>query len=358
MSGRNEASSDERSMDLDNVDPTFDLEQHCAFIRAQEKEIAYSEVRLSYINNVISIEKKDTRDTCTPAVQKLEDERREIMEKLKKTQASRPQKIVLKGLPTSTDIQNIKSDLENQGYIVEKVAQLTKNKTKSPLPIFMVEIKKFPNSADANKINKCCYMTFSVDTFRNRPGPSQCYNCNYFHHSSKNCFIKTRCLKCGQPHKTNECLITYKIENPTCINCNTNGHMAKWHECPKFPKTKPKKGAAAQNRNVKNNQNSFHSNANLIKKDFSYTNSTQKAQQRAALDGFKSVQTEPEPAKTQTENKKPPRDNIKNNKNNDDNLREFKILFQEFPYFIETGKTLRNAEKHEKVDNFYQYAFT
>ncbi|GFS56306.1 hypothetical protein TNIN_35201 [Trichonephila inaurata madagascariensis] len=32
--------------------------------------------------------------------------------------SSRPQKIVLKGLPISADIQDIKSDLENQGYIV------------------------------------------------------------------------------------------------------------------------------------------------------------------------------------------------------------------------------------------------
>ncbi|GFQ89318.1 uncharacterized protein TNCT_363891 [Trichonephila clavata] len=73
--------------------------------------------------------------------------------------SSRAQKIVIKGLPVSTDIADIKTDLESQGYTIEKVAQLTKTKTKFPLPIFMVETKKFPNSPDILKeLTKCCYM--------------------------------------------------------------------------------------------------------------------------------------------------------------------------------------------------------
>ncbi|GFR27354.1 hypothetical protein TNCT_730481 [Trichonephila clavata] len=73
--------------------------------------------------------------------------------------SSRAQKIVIKGLLISTDIADIKTDLESQGYTIEKVAQFTKTKTKYPLPIFMVETKNFPNSPDILKdLNKCCYM--------------------------------------------------------------------------------------------------------------------------------------------------------------------------------------------------------
>ncbi|GFY58917.1 hypothetical protein TNIN_296901 [Trichonephila inaurata madagascariensis] len=82
--------------------------------------------------------------------------------------------------------------------------------------------------------------------------------------------------------------------------------MTNWHVCPTFPITKAKKGEAAQNRNSKNNPNSFNSNANLIKKDFRYANATQNAQQRAAVDGSKSVHSEPKPPKTQTDNRKTP----------------------------------------------------
>ncbi|GFV35334.1 nucleic-acid-binding protein from transposon X-element [Trichonephila clavipes] len=55
---------------------------------------------------------------------------------------SRPLKIVIKGLPISTEIVEIQDDLTSQGFSVEKVAQLTRSKTKAPLPIFMVELEK------------------------------------------------------------------------------------------------------------------------------------------------------------------------------------------------------------------------
>ncbi|GFU93380.1 transposable element Tcb2 transposase [Trichonephila clavipes] len=61
---------------------------------------------------------------------------------------SRPLKIVIKGLPISTEIGEIQDDLTSQGFCVEKVAQLTRSKTKSLLPIFMVELEKKPDSPD------------------------------------------------------------------------------------------------------------------------------------------------------------------------------------------------------------------
>ncbi|GFY60621.1 PRE_C2HC domain-containing protein [Trichonephila inaurata madagascariensis] len=51
--------------------------------------------------------------------------------------ANRPQKVVIKGLPIETDVDEIKKDLTDRGFSVIKVAQLTKAKTKFKLPIFM-----------------------------------------------------------------------------------------------------------------------------------------------------------------------------------------------------------------------------
>ncbi|GFT05511.1 uncharacterized protein TNCV_3160031 [Trichonephila clavipes] len=81
----------------------------------------------------------------------------------------------------------------------------------------MVELKKLPGSPDIFQLETCCYLTIKIDSFNRRPGATQCYNCNLFHHSSSNCNIKTRYLKCGEPHKTGDCPIKTKIENPTCI---------------------------------------------------------------------------------------------------------------------------------------------
>ncbi|GFV26734.1 putative RNA-directed DNA polymerase from transposon X-element [Trichonephila clavipes] len=195
----------------------------------------------------------------------------------------RPLKMVLKGLPSNTDIDDIKYDLANQGLPVMKVAQLTQRKSKFPLPLFLVEVRKnVPDSRDIRDISTCCYMSITWDSFRRRPGPSQCYNCNYFHHSSLNCSIKTRCLKCGQEQRTS-CPITEKIENPKCINCNAIVHMANWSQCPKFPKTKPKKGDAQNDRNKNNiNENRPTFNSNKTTPTISYANAAKSEQQMAA----------------------------------------------------------------------------
>ncbi|GFW74521.1 nucleic-acid-binding protein from transposon X-element [Trichonephila clavipes] len=163
---------------------------------------------------------------------------------------SLPQKIVIKGLPVSTEIGEIQADLTSQGFCVEKVAQLTRSKTKSPLPIFKVELKRNPDSLDIFQLKKCCYLAVQVNTYNRRPGVSQCYNCNLFNYSSKNCHMHTRCLKCGESHQTSYCPIKEKITDPICINCNKKGHIANWSQCEEFPKRKPKKGETIPNRNT------------------------------------------------------------------------------------------------------------
>ncbi|GFY49338.1 hypothetical protein TNIN_436781 [Trichonephila inaurata madagascariensis] len=77
--------------------------------------------------------------------------------------ASRPQKIVTKELPISKDTDDIKKDLTEQGFTVEKVAQLTKAKTKTKLPILMVEFKKSTDFPDIFTLKKCCYLVVKVE---------------------------------------------------------------------------------------------------------------------------------------------------------------------------------------------------
>ncbi|GFY75723.1 nucleic-acid-binding protein from transposon X-element [Trichonephila inaurata madagascariensis] len=66
--------------------------------------------------------------------------------------AKRPQKVVIKGLPISTDVDDIKTDLTERGFDIIKVAQLTKAKTKFKLPFFLVELNKSPDSPDIFKL--------------------------------------------------------------------------------------------------------------------------------------------------------------------------------------------------------------
>ncbi|GFT59875.1 hypothetical protein TNCV_982211 [Trichonephila clavipes] len=94
--------------------------------------------------------------------------------------------------------------------------------------------------------------------------------------------MKTRCLKCGEEHRTGQCSIKEKINNPTCINCNAKGHMASSTECPLFPK--PRKGKGQPQKDNKKRNETTQASAAINTPSLSYAQVVQgkKPQQRAA----------------------------------------------------------------------------
>ncbi|GFT39570.1 hypothetical protein TNCV_1862031 [Trichonephila clavipes] len=48
----------------------------------------------------------------------------------------KPIKVVIKGLPISSKIEDIKNDLEEEGYVIESCTQLISKRTTNPLPFF------------------------------------------------------------------------------------------------------------------------------------------------------------------------------------------------------------------------------
>ncbi|GFT34659.1 nucleic-acid-binding protein from transposon X-element [Trichonephila clavipes] len=257
---------------------------------------------------------------------------------------SRPQKIVIKGLPVSTEIGEIQADLTSQGFCVRKVAQLTRSKTKSPFPIFMVELERNPDSPDIFQLKKCFYLAVQVDTFNRRPGVSQCYYCNLFNHSSKNCYMRTRCLKCGESHRTSDCPIKEKITNPICINCNKTGHMANWSQCKEFPKRKPKKGETIHNRNTIK-EPEIKKPSKTVTPNLSFA---------AALSGAPNKNSIPE---TSAASEETPTINEKNDENYfgfNDATNELRRFFLDYPFLLEMERQVRNAKDEERIDIFYQ----
>ncbi|GFT47802.1 nucleic-acid-binding protein from transposon X-element [Trichonephila clavipes] len=126
--------------------------------------------------------------------------------------ANQPIKVVIKGLPVDTDVADIEADLLQKGFAIGKVVQLRKFSTKAPLPIFMVEVRRTETAHDIYEVNSICYLCVTIDPFRRKPGVTQCYNCNFFNHSSKNCKMNPRCLNCGKNHRTGECTTKEKID--------------------------------------------------------------------------------------------------------------------------------------------------
>lgn len=60
--------------------------------------------------------------------------------------AERPKKILIRGLPRDTRINEIKNALSNLGYTVIRMAQLKRYVSKVPMPLFMVSVASDENS--------------------------------------------------------------------------------------------------------------------------------------------------------------------------------------------------------------------
>ncbi|GFV40266.1 nucleic-acid-binding protein from transposon X-element, partial [Trichonephila clavipes] len=157
--------------------------------------------------------------------------------------AERPIKVVVKGLPKETEINDIKSDLIEQGFPEAKVAQLTGRITKQPLPVFMITLPRNINNAKIFQLKTLSYLSIRIEGYEGT-GVTQCYTCNRFNHTSENCHMTPRCLKCGEAHQTKHCPIE-RVETAYCINCQTYGHMANYSKCLLFPK--PRKGKLVKN---------------------------------------------------------------------------------------------------------------
>ncbi|XP_054712932.1 paired amphipathic helix protein Sin3a-like [Uloborus diversus] len=146
---------------------------------------------------------------------------------------NRPVKIVVKGLPLTTDKDDLKWALEELGYGVKKVAQLVR-KGSTPLPIFQVHLSHTEGVEKVFDLTNILYTYVTVEAYKARKGPSQCHRCQKFNHSSENCFMTPRCVRCGGEHLSSDCPHkAAKMDKPMCAN-SQGPHPASYKGCPKY----------------------------------------------------------------------------------------------------------------------------
>ena len=105
----------------------------------------------------------------------------------------------------------------------------------SKLQMFQIELS---DSAEAEALisnNLTCPQTgiiFKVEEFRSPISVQQCYNCQHFGHSAKNCQAKTKCVIYGEGHSHKGCPNREK-KQPKCANCK-GPHVANYKGCPAY----------------------------------------------------------------------------------------------------------------------------
>ncbi|GFU96625.1 nucleic-acid-binding protein from transposon X-element [Trichonephila clavipes] len=161
----------------------------------------------------------------------------------------RPVKVVVRGLPSNTEPEDIKAEIEAEGFKVAKISQMKNFRTKAPMPLFYVQIE---NGVDAPKIYDFTEMfgtRIEVKPFDRGNKVNQCWRCQGWFHSSEVCHLPPRCVKCAGPHAAKDC--TLEFEAPMkCANCPKHPSNAKKNG--KFNKTKNQKKQGPKPNNSQN----------------------------------------------------------------------------------------------------------
>lgn len=168
-------------------------------------------------------------------------------------------KVVLKGLPADTQLDEINDDLNKRNINAEKIVQLTSKRDGCKLPIFQVTLAINDTNKEIYNIDRLCHLIIDVQAFKNpHTGLKQCHTCQRWGHSSSNCYYRPRCVKCTGDHPTKECK-KQSNEPPKCINCQKSGHPANWKGCEVYLKIiERSQGPINQSRN----SNSYYPHPN------------------------------------------------------------------------------------------------
>ena len=111
--------------------------------------------------------------------------------------------LVVKGVPTEFTDEEFKQVLDHTKINYAKAERMQSKRDGRKLQMFQLELS---DSAEAEALissNLTCPQAgiiFKVEEFRAPISVQQCYNCQHFGHSAKNCQAKTKCVICGEGH--------------------------------------------------------------------------------------------------------------------------------------------------------------
>lgn len=149
---------------------------------------------------------------------------------------------VVYGLHESTEVDEIVTTLKAHGLNVMKIICLTKEKRDDGQVTYKLVFKATDKVSvdDLKQITAIGYLRVRFQRYYGNGKPTQCPNCLWHGHGSDHCGRHSRCIRCGDEHKSSECPKRTNKEDPKsripdadvkCANCAGN-HTANFSKCP------------------------------------------------------------------------------------------------------------------------------
>lgn len=144
-------------------------------------------------------------------------------------------KLILKGLPPSISTDDIKEELTDLKFMVEKIRQINQNQE---YPLYSVLFRPGTLIQEIFKIKTLCYCIVSWEKPHKKIYPTQCFKCQKYHHIANNCTRDLKCRKCAGNHHIKDCI--KEDEDSECANCNQK-HPANSKTCEIYIKVSEKR---------------------------------------------------------------------------------------------------------------------
>lgn len=151
----------------------------------------------------------------------------------------KPTSVIIRHLCPSFDHNDIEGAL-NELNINIKIRSISPFETDyakrngKRLGLWLVQLEPQSDVAELMKTKVILHQTVKFER-KQQNGTAQCFNCQHFGHTSKNCNRPYRCVKCIESHAPGECPLPEKrLQHaelpPMCVNCKGN-HAANFKGC-------------------------------------------------------------------------------------------------------------------------------
>ncbi|KAI8116056.1 Nucleic-acid-binding protein from transposon X-element, partial [Lucilia cuprina] len=149
--------------------------------------------------------------------------------------------LVLRGLYYKTDVQEIKSALDqlvpDTINNINKFTTALSRKNKVDTGLFLVVLAPGKKLTDISQIKYLLNQTVIWEKPKRKNHEIQYHRCQLWGYVARNCNSDFKCVKCDKSHPPGKCELS-QIQNskPTCVNCGEEGHPANWRGCVAYKK--------------------------------------------------------------------------------------------------------------------------
>lgn len=150
--------------------------------------------------------------------------------------------LILKGISSDYSCKEVHDEIKElqiPNVKIVKIVDIIFNKNKNKNRNILVQISNDSETHELTRIKHILHQGVKWEPLKRRV-IHQCRNCQRVGHTSVNCRLDYRCVKCKESHGPGECKVPRDAqkEKVYCVNCSSYGHPASYLGCPFMKTTK------------------------------------------------------------------------------------------------------------------------